>query len=270
MSKIRIATWNVNSVRKRIKLIEKLVLEAAPDVICLQETKCHDDVFPMKDIRSLGFDHVAINGQKGYHGVAVLSKLPIVGSEKIDFIQSGEARHIAVDLETGGAPVTVHNFYVPAGGDEPDPDVNSKFFDKLAYFEAMTDWGKKQRRKKSKRLMVVGDLNVAPLEQDVWSHKKLLKVVSHTPIEVELFERARQAGDWEDVMRRFVPGDEKLFTWWSYRSRDWTVNDRGRRLDHVWVNKTLAENVATIEVLKQARSWDGPSDHVPVMIDLDV
>ena len=270
LTKIRIATWNINSVRKRLGLLAKLIDEVAPDVICLQETKCQNDAFPMKDIRSMGLEHVSINGQKGYHGVAILSKLPLTGVEKIDFIDSGEARHISVEVATGTAPLTLHNFYVPAGGDEPDPDVNRKFFDKLAYFEAMERWGRKQRRKKSKPIMVVGDLNVAPLEQDVWSHKQLLKVVSHTPVEVDLFERSRKAGGWEDVMRRYVDPNEKLYTWWSYRSRDWTVNDRGRRLDHVWVNDALSPNIVAIDVMRHARSWEGPSDHVPVVTDIEI
>ena len=271
LSKIRLATWNVNSVRKRMGLLARLVEEESPDVVCLQETKCHDDMFPLKAIRAMGFDHISINGQKGYHGVAVLSKLPLSDVEKIDFIDSGEARHIGVQINAGKEPVTLHNFYVPAGGDIPDPDSNKKFFDKLAYVDAMAVWGRKQRRhKNTKKLMVVGDLNIAPLEQDVWSHKQLLKVVSHTPVEVEAFERSRRAGGWEDVMRRFVAPDQKLYTWWSYRSRDWTVNDRGRRLDHVWVNQAMAPNVQNISVLRHARSWDQPSDHVPVLVDITV
>ena len=88
--------------------------------------------------------------------------------------------------------------------------------------------------------ILVGDLNIAPLETDVWSHKQLLRVVSHTPVETEGLERARAAGGWVDLMRHFVPPEEKLYTWWSYRSPDWTVNDRGRRLDHIWVTPDLA------------------------------
>ena len=113
--------------------------------------------------------------------------------------------------------------------------------------------------------MLVGDLNVAPLETDVWSHKQLLKVVSHTPVETEGLERARAAGGWVDLMRHFVPPEEKLFTWWSYRSPDWTKNDRGRRLDHIWVTPDLAPEATGMHVLKDARSWARPSDHVPVI-----
>lgn len=273
MNKIRIATWNVNSVRKRLKLLGQFAAEALPDVICLQETKCRDAEFPMNDVAAMGFEHVMLNGQKGYHGVAVVSKLPLSRREAIDFIGSGESRHLAVQVDTGGSvggPLTLHNFYVPAGGDEANPEVNKKFRDKLAYFEALAEWGKKQRRKRKAKVMVVGDLNVAPLEQDVWSHEKMLKVVSHTPIEVDHFERARAAGAWEDVMRHFVPADEKLYTWWSYRARDWQQADRGRRLDHAWANTNLLPDVIGVSVLRDMRGCDVPSDHVPVLIDIKV
>jgi exodeoxyribonuclease-3 len=113
--------------------------------------------------------------------------------------------------------------------------------------------------------VLVGDLNVAPLETDVWSHKQLLKVVSHTPVETQGLERARRAGGWVDLMRRFVPPEQKLFTWWSYRSPDWTVNDRGRRLDHIWATPGLAGAATRMAVLREARSWERPSDHVPVI-----
>ena len=274
MSKIRVVTWNVNSVRKRMELIQKLDQEASPDVLCLQEIKCRDAEFPMNDVRAIGYEHVLLNGQKGYHGVAVLSKLPISNRDCVDFIGSGESRHICVQVDAGArtkAPLVLHNFYVPAGGNEPDPQVNDKFRDKLAYLEAMKKWGAKLARKKScPPTMVMGDLNVAPLETDVWDHKKMVKVVSHTPVEVDLFERARKAGKWEDVMRRFVPADDELYTWWSYRARDWAVANRGRRLDHIWANEALAGGIKDMTVLTDARGWDVPSDHVPVIVDVVV
>jgi exodeoxyribonuclease-3 len=121
-----------------------------------------------------------------------------------------------------------------------------------------------------RRRILVGDLNVAPLEQDVWSHKQMLGVVSHTPIEVERFGRAATAGKWVDVMRRFVPETEKLYSWWSYRAADWRQSNRGRRLDHVWASPNLAGDVAMMTVVDDARGWDRPSDHVPVVVDLDV
>ena len=120
------------------------------------------------------------------------------------------------------------------------------------------------------RHILVGDLNVAPAENDVWSHKQLLKVVSHTPIETEKLQAALSAGEWVDVARDRIPMSEKVYTWWSYRSADWTVGDRGRRLDHIWVSRALKDAVQDFKILRDARSWERPSDHVPVTVTLDV
>jgi exodeoxyribonuclease-3 len=116
--------------------------------------------------------------------------------------------------------------------------------------------------------VLVGDLNIAPLEHDVWSHKQLLDVVSHTPIEVEGLLGWQKAAGWHDALRHFVPEDQKLYTWWSYRARDWRAADRGRRLDHVWVSDDLAGKLSRHHVLKDARDWPQASDHVPVLVEL--
>ena len=118
--------------------------------------------------------------------------------------------------------------------------------------------------------ILVGDLNIAPLENDVWSHKQLLKVVSHTPVETDGLTRAYHRGGWEDLLRRAVPPSEKLFTWWSYRARDWDESDRGRRLDHIWAAPSLADRLLGVTVLREARGWQQPSDHVPVLAKIDV
>lgn len=118
------------------------------------------------------------------------------------------------------------------------------------------------------RAVVVGDLNIAPLETDVWSHKALLKVVSHTPVEVEGLRRVQAAGGWIDAMRDHTPPSEKLYTWWSYRSPDWQAADKGRRLDHVWLSPDLRGHLRAVTVTREARGWDRPSDHVPVMAEL--
>src|SRR5207237_9311283 len=119
------------------------------------------------------------------------------------------------------------------------------------------------------RAILVGDLNVAPLEHDVWSHRRLLDVVSHTPIECDKLNAVQQAGSWIDVMRSFVPEPTKLYTWWSYRSPDWAAADKGRRLDHIWVAPSLADCVSSLSVTKDARGWTRPSDHVPVTATIE-
>ncbi len=116
--------------------------------------------------------------------------------------------------------------------------------------------------------ILLGDFNVAPYEHDVWSHKALLKVVSHTPIETEKLTAMLKDGAWIDVLRRYTPMEQKLYTWWSYRARDWNNADKGRRLDHIWASRSLDPFLASIEILRDARGWEGPSDHVPVSVNL--
>lgn len=264
---MKITTWNINSVRLRIPLVVAFLKEHAPDVLCLQETKCRNAEFPFSDFRAIGYEHFAINGQKGYHGVAIVSKHPIELLEARDFCEKGDARHVSVGLPNGGTPITIHNFYVPAGGDEPDVEANPKFAHKLGFLDEMAEWVVRDRISDG-RVVLVGDLNIAPLEHDVWSHKALLQVVSHTPVEVEKLGAVFRAGPWIDAMRRFVPENEKLYTWWSYRASDWTKSDRGRRLDHIWTSEALSGALQQMSVLREARSWQRPSDHVPVTVTL--
>ena len=269
---VKIATWNINSVRLRIDLVAKFIKATRPDVLCLQETKCPDEAFPLKRFKRLGYEHIALNGQKGYHGVAVVSRLPFESTDVQSFCGKTDCRHIAVVLgEHAGLsdPLTLHNFYVPAGGDEPDPEVNPKFQHKLDFLDEMQAHPM-LRPEKSQRAILVGDLNVAPLEHDVWSHKQMLRVVSHTPIECEKLGRARDAGGWIDSMRVLTPEPEKLYTWWSYRAADWREADRGRRLDHVWTSDALAGRVAKIRIAKDYRGAERPSDHVPVTAVVEI
>ena len=268
--KLRIATWNINSVRLRLALVERLLAEQAPDVLCLQEIKCASELFPAQALAALGYTHAVIHGQPGYHGVATVSKLPLEEIERRDFNDTGEARHVSVRLKTGrkaSNSLVIDNFYVPSGGDEPDPATNPKFKQKLDFLKAMATW---RPAGEGLARVAVGDLNVAPGEHDVWSHKKMLGVVSHTPVEVEHFNRAMAGGGWVDVMRRFTPDSEKLYTWWSYRAKDWRVTNRGRRLDHVWSTGTVAPKAVAVRIIDAARGWPQPSDHVPVIADFDM
>ena len=262
-----VVTWNINSVRLRIDSVVRLLNEQKPDVLCLQETKCPDANFPSGAFRDAGYEHIAINGQKGYHGVAIVSRHPIADVDRRDFCEKGDSRHIAATLGGKFGGVEVHNFYVPAGGDEPDRNINPKFAHKLDFVDEMGAWFEREPKAAGKAILV-GDLNIAPLEHDVWSHKALIDVVSHTPIEVEKFTRAQTAGRWHDALRMFVPHDQKLYTWWSYRSPDWSAADKGRRLDHVWVSPPLSEKVKAMKVLRDSRGWERPSDHAPVRVDL--
>ena len=262
MPDIRLATWNINSVRLRADLIVKFLKSHKPDILCLQETKCPDPLFPGEVFRAAGYAHQAINGQKGYHGVAILSRLAFKETNARAFCGKDDTRHVSATFPSG---LEVHNFYVPAGGDIPDPKQNSKFAHKLDFLREMTAYFRARRRKRNSPVVLVGDLNVAPLENDVWSHKQLLNVVSHTPVETELLGAAQDAFDWIDVTRSFVPHDKKIYSWWSYRARDWEASDRGRRLDHIWVSPGLRGCVWDHRILRDVRNWPRPSDHVPVL-----
>ena len=267
-----LTTWNINSVRLRIDLVAKFLKAMRPDVLCLQETKCIDDAFPRKRFKRLGYEHIALNGQKGYHGVAIVSKLPFESSDVRTFCDKVDSRHISVSFGEKAQlskPLVLHNFYVPAGGDLPDPALNPKFAHKLGFLDEMRD-NAALRCNGASRMVLVGDLNVAPLEHDVWSHKQMVRVVSHTPVECEKLTAVQNTGGWVDVMRMLVPEPTKLYTWWSYRSPDWATADKGRRLDHVWVAPALADRVADLKVLKNSRGWTRPSDHVPVTATLEV
>ena len=252
-----IATWNINSVRLRAPLVERFLTEHQPDILCLQETKSPVEKLPDR-FAALGYQTVTACGFKGYNGVAILSRVPVEPVENMPMCGRNDARHCAVRLRGG---VVLHNFYVPAGGDEPDPEVNPKFRHKLEFVDDMTIW--------SQRLdgpnILVGDLNIAPLPDDVWSHRQMLKVVSHTPAETGAMLRMMETGAWTDVARTDVPAPARLFSWWSYRARDWESSDRGRRLDHIWARGGLDHVAGTTRVLKEYRGAEGPSDHVPVL-----
>jgi len=258
-----LATWNINSVRLREPIVLKLLKEEAPDVLCLQECKSPVEKIPTDGFAALGYSHIVARGQKGYNGVAILSKIPIEDAGDVDYATLGHARHVAGQLENG---VTIHNFYVPSGGDVPDRGVNVKFGQKLDYLTEMRDAFHADKPTKS---ILVGDLNIAPREDDVWDHKKLLKVVSHTPIEVDHLSETQEAGGWVDITRKDIP-DGSLFSWWSYRSPDWNTADKGRRLDHMWATSDIANSGHSSRVLREARGWEKPSDHVPVFATFDL
>jgi exodeoxyribonuclease III len=258
-----IATWNINSIRLREALVARFLAQEAPDVLCLQECKSPVEKIPLEQFQALGYRYIVARGQKGYNGVAILSKLPLMDAGDRDFAALGHARHVSARLENG---LTIHNCYVPAGGDIPDRDQNAKFGQKLDFLTEMRDWC---RWEKPDRAILVGDLNIAPREDDVWSHKQLLKIVSHTPIEVEHLNQVIDAGNWQDITRKDIPTG-LLYSWWSYRSSDWDLADKGRRLDHIWATPDIANAAHSSRILRPLRGWDQPSDHVPVLASFDL
>jgi exodeoxyribonuclease-3 len=260
---LRIATWNINSVRLRAEQVARFVGEQRPDVVCLQEIKCREGEFPVNAFKAMGLPHLKIAGQKGWHGVAIASRLPLDDAPVLDVCREGHARCVAATVQG----VEIQNFYIPAGGDVPDRTVNPKFDHKLDFYERLT--GEMARRDPKAPLMILGDMNIAPGENDVWSHRQMLKIVSHTPVEIEAMGRLQASLGFVDLVRQAVPEPQKLFSWWSYRAADFRASNRGLRLDHLWASPGLAERfTGAAQVHDTVRAWDRPSDHAPVTADL--
>lgn len=249
-------------MRLRAPNVAAFMAENNPDVICLQETKCQNGEFPEKAFREMGLPHLLLNGQRGgHHGVAIASRYPIDRVDVPDLCREGHARAIAGRVNG----LEIHNIYLPAGGDVPDATVNDKFAHKLDFLERL---GPGYKKLKQAPRILVGDLNVAPHVNDVWSHKQLLKIVSHTPAETERLEDSRAQAGFSDIARQAVPDDQRLYTWWSYRAKDWAKSNRGRRLDHIWANKNAMADTK-IDSYKIHLGWRGgwkPSDHAPISV----
>lgn len=267
--RLRLCTWNVNSVRLRAEQVARFVDEQAPDVLCMQEIKCQEGEFPRAAFEAVGLPHIKIAGQKGWHGVAIASRLPIEDAGPLNVCREGHARCVGGKI----AGVEIQNFYIPAGGDIPDREINPKFDHKLDFFEQLT--AEMSRRDPKAPLAIVGDLNVAPGEFDVWSHKQMSKIVSHTPIELEAFAKLKASLDFIDLPREAIPEPEKLFSWWSYRAADFRKSNRGLRLDHILVTPGLKDaafrtGAASSRVHDDVREWVRPSDHAPVSADFAI
>ena len=261
---MRIATWNINSIRLRINQVLNFLKNQNIDILCLQETKTPNEFFPSEELEKIGYPHQYFRGEKSYNGVAIISKFEFKDSGYVKWCNKDDTRHLYVKLKNY---IELHNFYVPAGGDEPDISINPKFEHKISFINEMKSYFSSEIKTNK---ILVGDLNIAPLEHDVWSHKQLLNVVSHTPIETETLLDIIQTGNWIDIMREFVPHNEKLYSWWSYRNRNWEISNRGRRLDHFWISKNLFSLVKSGVIYKDSRSWEKPSDHVPIIVDIDI
>jgi len=236
--RLRLATWNINSVRLRIDQVARFVAEQAPDVLCLQEIKCQEGEFPREAFARMGLPHLAISGQKGWHGVAIASRLPFEPGPRLEVCREGHARCVSID-----------------------------FYERLTRVAAARD--------PKAPLIIAGDMNVAPSENDVWSHRQMSRIVSHTPIEIAAMTALKEAGGYIDLVREAYPEPQKLFSWWSYRAQDFRVSNRGLRLDHLWASPGLRQAVSAAGpgaaiVHDTVREWERPSDHVPVTADLAI
>jgi len=262
---LKVISWNINSIRIRLEQLKKIVGELNPDIICLQETKCENDKFPLASVQELGYKYIAHKGQASYNGVAIISRIRFKNLIHKDFCDKNDCRYIGAEfnLVTKNKSLKLHNFYVPAGGDEPDINVNPKFKHKLDFLDEMHHHLKDQIIDKQYHI-IVGDMNIAPHVNDVWSHKQLINVVSHTDIERSKISEIINTQKFCDVLRHFANEDEKVYSWWSYRNRDWKKSNRGRRLDHIWITDNLLKYYMEHNIFQMARDFERPSDHVPI------
>ena len=261
---VRLATWNINSVRLREAAVLRLLREEAPGrALPPGDQDPGREVPARRPPRARLRSHVVARGEKGYNGVAILSRLPLEDVPHRDFCTRGDARHVAARLPSGAV---VHNLYIPAGGDVPDPALNPKFAHKLDFLAELRAWFADTP---PERAILVGDLNVAPREDDVWSHRQLLRIVSHTPVEVEAFTAAQSAGGWVDVTRAHHPRGPALLLVVLPRPRL-----AGRRqgppprphLGHPRPRRALRRQPHRPP---RARLGRRPSDHVPVFAEFE-
>ena len=210
---LSVSTWNINSVRLRIDQVRRF-LERRPDVLCLQETKCPNDRFPLKELQSFGYPFVVHAGQKGYNGVAILSRLPVLGDERHGDVRPRRRAPYLRDARAGGqGGRRDHDPQLLRSGRRrhPGPDAEREIPPQAPVPARDAGMGRASRPTAAPAILV-GDLNVAPLEHDVWSHKQLLDVVSHTPVETAALEELRQEAGWTDAMRSPAPAaGEGLF-----------------------------------------------------------
>jgi exodeoxyribonuclease-3 len=254
-----VATWNVNSVKQRIEHLTRWLSSAAPDVVCLQETKCVDDAFPRLEIEALGYN-VAIHGQKSYNGVAILSKHPLDAGSIRRGLPGGDgddqARYIEAVVPMGETVVRVASIYLPNG----NPIGTDKFAYKLAWMDRLEAHARALLANEE-CVVLAGDYNVIPAPVDcydpaAWSGDALFQPESRGAF------RSLLAAGYADAVRS-VTDRGGLYSFWDYQAGAWQRN-RGIRIDHLLLSPQAADRLAAARIDKEPRGWDKPSDHVPV------
>jgi len=253
---MRVTTWNVNSLRARMDHLARFVEEAAPDVLCLQELKLDDDLFPADEIAALGLPHQLWWGQPTYNGVAILSRRPLEDPQRgFDGFDDDQARVVAATVDG----VRIYGLYTPNG----QAVGSDKFRYKLRWLDQLRT--ELDRHDPRDDLLVCGDMNIAPDDLDVWDPFKADGTVLCHPD-----ERGRFAGliDWglTDSFREQDPFST-AFTWWNYQKMGWQRN-HGMRIDHVLLTRSLQARSTGVTIHREVRGWDQPSDHAPVSVDL--
>lgn len=260
---MRFATWNINSIKQRIENVTAWLTERAPDVACLQETKCTDDVFPHEPLEALGYN-VAVHGQKAYNGVAILSKYPfdevtprLPGAEEDD-----HARFLEATVSTAAGVVRVASIYLP-NGNPPDTD---KYSYKLKWMDRLANYAS-QRLKLEEQLILAGDYNVIPAPPDVHNPAAWVGDALFLPRTREKYRTLLNLGLADAI--RGTTDAEGLYTFWDYQAGAWQKN-QGIRIDHLLLSPQAADRLTGAGVDRHVRSWEKPSDHVPVWADLAI
>jgi exodeoxyribonuclease-3 len=261
---MKIAPWNINGVRARIGNLTHWLGESAPDIVCLQEIKSVDDQFPRAEIEALGYN-VQTHGQKGFNGVAILSKL------RFDEVNRGlpgdeadeQARFIEGVFSTDQGALRVVSLYLPNGNPIDDP---VKFPYKLAWMDRLERWAK-QRLALEEALVLAGDYNVIPELIDAKHPENWLGDALFQPQTRQAFRRLKNLGFTEAI--RATTDAPDVYTFWDYQAGAWQKNN-GIRIDHLLLSPEAANRFGSASVEKHVRAWEKPSDHVPVAIDLNL
>ena len=260
---MRIATWNINSIRQRIDHLSAWLAERAPEIVCLQETKCVDEAFPREPFEALGYN-VAVHGQKTFNGVAILSKL------KLDEVTSGlpgddeddHARFLEAAVSTAKGALRVASIYLPNG----NPPETDKYAYKLAWMERLRSYAQ-ERLALEEPLILAGDYNVIPSPADVHNPAVWANDALFLPKTREKFRTLTNLGLTDAI--RAVSDDNRLYTFWDYQAGAWQKN-WGIRIDHLLLSPQAADRLTAAGIDKHVRSWEKPSDHVPVYADLAI
>ena len=260
---MRIATWNVNSVRQRLDSLQAWLKERDPDIVCLQEIKCQDDAFPREPLEAMGYN-VAVHGQKTFNGVALLSKLPFdeVAPGLIGDDGDVQARFLEALVSTKTGVVRVVSLYLPNGNPAPGDkyDYKLKWMDRLLGFA-------RERMKLEEPLVLAGDYNVIPAPSDARRPEAWVNDALFLPQTREKFRALLNLGLTDAI--RAVSDDPGLYSFWDYQAGSWPKND-GIRIDHLLLSPQAADRLTDAGIDKHTRAWDKPSDHVPVWVDLDI
>ena len=260
---MRIATWNVNSIRQRVDNMLAWLKERAPDIVCLQEIKCVNEAFPRDAFESLGYN-VAVHGQKAFNGVALLSKLPFdeVAPGLIGDDGDVQARFLEALVSTKAGVLRVVSLYLPNG----NPPDNEKYTYKLKWMDRFIAFSL-ERLKLEEPMLLAGDYNVIPTPADARNPAAWANDALFLPQTREKFRALINLG-LTDAVRAASDGRD-LYTFWDYQAGAWAKDD-GIRIDHLLLSPQAADRLVDAGVDRHVRGWDKPSDHVPVWIDLDI